>query len=104
MAVVSHRILVGLGLAAALAIGVAVSPAQEKGKEPEKKAAPPSAEAVKFFETKIRPVLAENCFKCHGETKQRGKLRLDGLQHVLTGGEIGPAIVPGHPEKSLLIK
>src|SRR4051812_4918750 len=38
---------------------------------------PPDPKAETFFETKVRPVLAENCFKCHGDTKQKGGLRLD---------------------------
>jgi hypothetical protein len=69
-----------------------------------KKPPAPSAAAVQLFETKVRPVLAENCYRCHGENKQRGELRLDSLAAILEGGGRGPAIVPGHPEKSLLIK
>ena len=65
---------------------------------------PPSEEQIKFFEAKVRPILVENCFKCHGPDKHRGGLRLDGLQSMLTGGDSGPAIVPGHPDKSLVIK
>ncbi|MBX9677571.1 MAG: DUF1553 domain-containing protein [Gemmataceae bacterium] len=61
-------------------------------------------EAVQFFESKIRPILVENCCKCHADKKQRGDLRVDGRSHLLAGGEIGPAIVLGEPEKSLLIK
>ena len=64
----------------------------------------PSAEAIQFFETRIRPLLAENCFKCHGPEKQKGKLRLDSLAAILMGGDEGPAIVVGDPGKSLLIK
>jgi hypothetical protein len=64
----------------------------------------PSPAAVQFFETKVRPILAENCYRCHGEKKQRGELRLDSLAAALEGGGRGPALVPGHPEKSLLIK
>src|ERR1700687_5950808 len=64
-----------------------------------------SAQAVQFFEGKVRPVLAENCFKCHGDVKKpKGDLRLDSLGTMLTGGDQGPALVPGQPEKSLLIK
>src|SRR5262245_42743924 len=64
----------------------------------------PTPEAIQFFETKVRPVLAANCFECHGEKKQKRDLRLDSLAAILEGGDNGPAIVPGHPEKSLLIK
>jgi len=65
---------------------------------------PPTPEQIKFFERKVRPVFVENCHKCHGPEKQRRDLRLDSLEGLLAGGASGPAIVPGHPEKSLLIK
>ena len=61
-------------------------------------------EAIKFFETKIRPVLAENCYQCHGEKKQKGSLRLDNLGYILEGGELGPSLVPGNPAESHLFK
>jgi mono/diheme cytochrome c family protein len=60
--------------------------------------------AVQFFEAKVRPVLADNCFECHAGKKQKGGLQLDSLGAMLAGGDTGPAIVPEHPEKSLLIK
>lgn len=63
----------------------------------------PSAEAISFFESKVRPVLIEHCYKCHSDVKQKGKLRLDSRESQLKGGEHGPALVPGDPEKSLLI-
>jgi hypothetical protein len=59
---------------------------------------------IAFFEARIRPVLVEQCQSCHGEKKQRAKLRLDSKDAVLKGGESGPAIVPGKVEESLLIK
>src|SRR5437868_2793487 len=62
------------------------------------------AEKLAFFEAKIRPVLVDNCLKCHGETKANGKLRLDSKMSVLKGGITGPAIVPGNAKASLLIK
>ena len=60
--------------------------------------------ALKFFETKIRPLLSEQCLKCHGENKQKGGLRLDSLQAAQLGGEGGAAITPGNLASSLLIK
>ncbi len=59
-----------------------------------------------FFEKKIRPVLAEHCYKCHSAqaTKLKGKLRLDSRAALLKGGDSGPAVVPGNLEKSLLIE
>ena len=61
-------------------------------------------DAEAFFETKIRPVLAETCLKCHGGKKVSNGLRVDSREALLKGGEHGPAIVPGDPDKSLLIQ
>lgn len=59
-----------------------------------------------FFERKIRPVLAEHCYECHSaESKSvKGGLRLDSGAALRTGGDTGPAVVPGKPADSLLIK
>lgn len=58
---------------------------------------------VEFFETKVRPVFARNCYACHTKTKVAG-LQMDTREGLLKGGDTGPAIVPGDPDKSLLIK
>lgn len=58
---------------------------------------------VKFFEEKVRPILVEHCQQCHGTKKQQADLRLDSLEGALKGGEHGPALIPGDPDKSLLI-
>lgn len=59
-----------------------------------------------FFENKIRPILTDHCYKCHSPLaeKVKGGLLLDTREGVLRGGDSGPAIVPGDPESSLLIK
>ncbi len=49
-------------------------------------------------------LLQARCVSCHGPEKQKGGLRLDSRASVLKGGETGPAVVPGDPEKSLLIR
>src|SRR4051794_17539733 len=61
---------------------------------------------TQFFESRIRPLLADNCYKCHSQLseKVKGGLLLDTREGTLKGGETGAAIVPGDPEKSLLIK
>ncbi|MEM7305317.1 MAG: PSD1 and planctomycete cytochrome C domain-containing protein [Planctomycetota bacterium] len=68
-------------------------------------ALPPDDEAgIELFETSIRPVLVERCYKCHGEKRQRSELRVDGLTALIAGGERGPSVVPGDPDASLLIR
>jgi mono/diheme cytochrome c family protein len=62
-----------------------------------------AAAAVEFFETNVRPVLAESCFACH-TTKATAGLRVDSREGLLKGGDSGPAILPGDPDASLLIK
>lgn len=65
-----------------------------------------SAEDLAFFETKIRPVLADQCYRCHSSraSRVRGDLLLDTRDGTLNGGETGPAVVPGRPEQSLLLE
>src|SRR3954451_649551 len=61
-----------------------------------------SQEQKDYFENRIRPVLAQNCFVCHTNS-QMGGLRLDSREGLLKGGKSGPAVVPGDPGKSVLI-
>jgi cytochrome c553 len=55
------------------------------------------------FETQIRPLLAGRCVSCHGERRQEGGLRLDTHEHLLRGGDSGPAVVPADSDQSLLM-
>src|SRR5262245_47145563 len=59
---------------------------------------------VEFFESKVRPVLAEHCFSCHGPEKQRGDVRLDAREHLVKPRDEGPIVVPGQPEKSAMVR
>ncbi len=67
------------------------------------RAAGPATSAADFFEMRVRPVLAKNCYACHTASRMGG-LQLDSRQHLLAGGNDGPAVVPGDPDKSLLIQ
>ncbi|HEX8913155.1 MAG TPA: PSD1 and planctomycete cytochrome C domain-containing protein [Humisphaera sp.] len=74
--------------------------------------APPAAapaltpEQSQFFEAKVRPVLAAKCYECHSveKGKSKGSLVLDSREGWQKGGDTGPAVVPGDPDKSLLVK
>ncbi|HYF00247.1 MAG TPA: PSD1 and planctomycete cytochrome C domain-containing protein [Planctomycetota bacterium] len=63
-------------------------------------------EGIAFFETKIRPVLVEHCYKCHAAEAKKVKagLYVDTRDGLLKGGDTGPSVVPGDLEKSLLYK
>ena len=80
------------------------SPTKEFAYTPPTKETADASEKLAFFEAKIRPLLIARCIECHGEASQEGGLRLDTRQAWERGGESGPAIHPGKPDDSLLIK
>ena len=58
-----------------------------------------------FFREKVQPILSQRCFKCHSHgEKMKGNLLVDSRDALLTGGDTGPAVVPGDPAKSLIIE
>lgn len=62
-------------------------------------------EQVEFFESRIRPVLAQECYECHSTAgKKKGGLLLDSREGWIKGGDTGEVIVPGKPEESLLLQ
>jgi cytochrome c553 len=63
-----------------------------------------SPEHAEFFEAKVRPVLVEHCQECHGRKKSMAGLRLDTAKGFAKGSDSGAVVVPGDPDKSLLIK
>src|SRR5690349_8987808 len=66
----------------------------------------PNPPDVAFFEQKVRPLLVEQCYRCHSEqaSAAKGGLRLDTRDAVLKGGGRGPALIPGQPGKGLLMR
>ena len=88
-----------LGLAACVLVGTVLRAAQAPGPA----TAATMTQDTTLFETRVRPLLAANCYACHGEKAMAG-LRVDSRAGLLRGGETGPAIVPGDPEKSALLK
>ena len=58
---------------------------------------------IEFFEMKVRPLLANNCYACHTNSKMGG-LRLDSRQSMVRGGSSGPAVRPGNATGSILIQ
>lgn len=62
----------------------------------------PAAESVDYL-GQIKPILAKNCYACHGAQKQRGGLRLDTAKSIREGGDSGPVIVPGKSATSKLM-
>ncbi|HTU17621.1 MAG TPA: PSD1 and planctomycete cytochrome C domain-containing protein [Gemmataceae bacterium] len=70
------------------------------------RADPPDAAGRAFFEQKIRPLLVKHCYECHSTAakKHKGGLALDSRDSLRKGGDSGPVIVPGDPNRSLLIQ
>jgi hypothetical protein len=63
-----------------------------------------TAPAADHFEKHVRPLLVDKCIGCHGPAKQKGGLRLDTKAGWQAGGDSGPAVKPGKPDDSLLVK
>ena len=69
----------------------------------------PNAEQLEFFENKVRPLLADKCYRCHStKAEEKGKLKaglfLDSRAGLLKGGDSGSALTPGDPSKSFLVE
>ncbi|MFO0820883.1 MAG: PSD1 and planctomycete cytochrome C domain-containing protein [Pirellulales bacterium] len=62
-----------------------------------------TAEQLRFFEERVRPVFAEHCWECHGAKKQEAGLRLDHRAAVLRGSDSGVIVKAGAPDQSLLV-
>ncbi|HEY2895105.1 MAG TPA: c-type cytochrome domain-containing protein, partial [Pirellulales bacterium] len=63
------------------------------------------AAAVEFFETSVRPLLVERCYKCHGDiATPKGGLKLTSRAAVLMGGDSGAAAIAGKAQESLLVE
>ena len=67
---------------------------------------PTDPDKIAFFENRIRPVLVKHCYECHSEKSDdvSGGLLLDSRSAIRKGGDSGPAVVPGDPDKSLLLE
>lgn len=73
------------------------------GENPGLKPIPDIPEAVLYTDI-VQPILKNKCYSCHGPSRQKGKLRLDEGEHLLKGGEAGPAVTPGNADDSELIQ
>ncbi len=100
--ILARLLLVVLGLGAPLVLPAATKPETPAPIPPQ---GPLSAADLQFFEAKIRPLLVNNCYKCHSKDadKIKGGFLLDTREGMLEGGDDGPSLVLGHPEKSRLI-
>lgn len=65
---------------------------------------PADPKSVEFFQTKIQPILTQNCIGCHSDQKHKGGLSLASREAIIKGGNSGPAAVPGDPDKSVIVK
>jgi mono/diheme cytochrome c family protein len=97
MAQRAHNLQVALATLATILLARSAS-----AEEPVRPA--PTPAQIEFFESKVRPVFAANCQKCHSGGKQKGGLSLDSIASILAGGDSGPAIVAGKPDESLIIE
>lgn len=86
----------GVAIIALMGWGVKVGTVQAAG--------PDDAAKPEFYTTKVLPIFQANCYKCHGGMNHRGGLSIQTRAGLLKGGHDGPVLVPGDPEKSLLVR
>jgi mono/diheme cytochrome c family protein len=85
------------------ALWISVATAALLGADPAPQRAADDA-AAEFYEKRVRPILAANCYECHGDDQQESGLQVTSISAMLRGGDQGPAIVPGDSDASLLMK
>jgi len=91
------------GMITLLAVSAGLA-AVSQAAEPSTDGFQPDGKSLEFFEKNVRPLLVKHCYECHSADEANGGLTLDSKSGMLTGGDSGPAIVPGDPEKSRLIE
>jgi hypothetical protein len=102
----SFRIAFCLSVTVCVAGALSLLPVSGSAGAEEKPAAARTAtpDEIAFFEKEVLPVLKANCFKCHGDGKIRGGLRLTTREMTLKGGDTGPAVSLDKPETSPLLQ
>ena len=90
-------VLVGIGVAVAAA-------AVSLGSSFSAVSADEAPNTPAFYTQKVRPILMENCGKCHFNLNHKGGLSMDTKASLMKGGRDGVVIVPGDPANSLLLK
>src|SRR5580698_648176 len=86
-----------------IAIGITVSITDAVSAQQATQPSSPAPGTSEYYTQVVEPILDDNCYSCHQES-QSGGLRLDSYQSILKGGGRGPAIVPGDPNTSIMIK
>ena len=102
-----RRMLVGLGVSVCsvgLVLAASMSTSSQVQAAPVAGAGQDSAAGLKIYTEKVVPIFQANCYRCHGGMSHRGGFTMDTKAGMAKGGHDGAVIVPGSPEKSLLIK
>ena len=88
----------GVSATAAVLLAICAQPRTRVAAQADPAASP------QFYTEQVKPILENNCFRCHGGMFHRGGLSMNTRASMLKGGHDGAVIVPGDPEHSLLVK
>jgi hypothetical protein len=97
------KIIITACVSVSFALGLVSAQAAGKKSVDLSKIPPASDKTGVTYATDIKPILEKSCITCHGAEKHKGRLRLDGLEAVLKGGEDGKVVVPGNSAESMLV-
>ncbi len=88
-----------------LAMTLILSPSQAEERQVDVDKLPPAATKTGVTYAKdIKPIFDKSCTGCHGEKRDKARLRLDSLEHIMAGSKHGAVVVPGKSEKSMLLR
>ena len=86
-----------------LALSLVIAQAAEKTAVDLSKIPPASDKTGVTYATDIKPIFDKSCIRCHCAEKPKARLRLDGLETALKGGEDGKVVLPGNSADSMLV-
>lgn len=93
-----------LTIAAVVAISLALNTGRAEDKKVDASKLPAASDKKDLtFDKDIKPIFEKSCFKCHGEQKQKGKIRVDSIEAILKGGEEGDIVKKGDSANSSLV-
>jgi len=98
------KIILTICASASFVLGLVSAQAAEKQAVDLSKIPPASDKTGVTYATDIKPIFDKSCITCHGAEKHKGRLRVDGLEGVLKGGEDGKVVVPGNSAGSMLVQ
>lgn len=80
------------------------TPSHEATLTPAFRAAHDDPATLDFYQNRVEPIFRQDCYRCHAGLNRKGEFRMQTRPEMLKGGKNGPALIPGDPDRSLLVQ